>query len=176
MKHLRQIQMAIFSAMLMFFLFTSAAIAAPPVKPMGPAKAIVKPPIVQTDLVVREIFSSQCPCDQEIAHADAMLYKGIRVIVGNYPCSVGVVADSVDAVVKVEFYDLKLGRMITWTRNITLRGNVTQTVNFTNAYVLMKRSRSIKATIAVKAGSRVRDCNMSNNANEVSQCMLRPVY
>lgn len=129
----------------------------------------------KTDVVVREIYANDCPCEQEITRTGAMFFKGLNVIVGNYSCPGGAVADNVNASLKVEYYDLMLDRIVTLTKPVTFSINNTKTVNFTNNYLLMKRSHGVKATLTVTSGS-VEDCNMTNNSNRVYACDLRPVY
>jgi hypothetical protein len=139
---------------------------------------IVKKPLklqFKTDLAVREIFATQCACDDSLGRAGAMFYKDIYVTVGNYPCSVGVVADNVNAMLDVEYFDLMRNRLERKSIPVTLSKNQTKAVKVANGFLLLKKNMGIKATIKITSTNIV-DCDMSNNSNRVNSCELRPVY
>lgn len=173
MRSFKQVSMVFLVTILLVILSSAAALAGKPA--IRPNASVSKPRIPKTDLEVREIYSDYCSGDESrIGKADGMFFQNIKVIVGNYSCAVGVIADA-EATLTVRYFDLVQHRTISKTIPVTLSKNQTKTVNVASGYFLLKKSVGIQARISMSSRP-VRDCNASNNSNEVHECQLRPVY
>jgi hypothetical protein len=142
----------------------------------GPAvdpEKIQKPvPRPTTDLRVDKICGDPCFSfnNDYLRAVDALYMPEIIVYAGNFSPEGGGGVDPVNAILKVTYYDLKLGRLETKTRNLRLRLlTVSQPFGMVSEPVLMKKSVGIKAEIQ-PTGLEV-DSNPSNNVKTVHECV-----
>lgn len=140
---------------------------------VGPAATtgIVQP---RTDLSVDYIHASQCPCLEDLGSVDAILMKGVYVVVKNNRCPGGASANA-SGKVKVTGFDFGTNSFKTVTKPFpAIAPGGSQTVMITAQNYLVKKSTGIKAEVIPDPP--VQDCNPANNIKTVNTCNLPMVY
>jgi hypothetical protein len=139
---------------------------------LNPEKAQKPLPRPRTDLRVDRICGDPCFSfnNDYLRAVDALYMPEIIVYAGNFSPQGGGGVNAVNTILKVTYYDLRLGRLETKTRNLNLRLlTVSQPFGMVSEPVLIKKSVGIKAEIQ-PTGFEV-DSNPSNNVKTVHECV-----
>ena len=127
---------------------------------------------MKTDLKVQSLNSAHCLCYNDLSAVNAMLIKGLDVSIENMACTGGQKMPSPQGMVKVAYYDMTSGSLVTKTKPFSFpSGRAYLSVHVVTGSILVKKSTGIKAEVTLNPPGQ--DCNMSNNIKTIHQC---PVY
>ena len=111
-----------------------------------------------------------CFCQNELNKVDAILARGIAVVVGNNYCAGKKKAFRATGEVKVSYYDLNVGKTLSETLKFSVDPGHEQTLIAFPGFRLAKKSIGFTAKI-VKIDLPILDCNLSNNSQTRYTCM-----